>query len=378
METMMNNNSERPEALEPKTVVSTKEVIILVLTCLITGFLMKLPQLIGGQLNDFPFYEKNAGLILFLGLSAYWLFTNKQVKRKQLLFTLIAFVVTAVYINLLPSVKGSHSIMLAYIHLPLLLWCLYGVVYIDFDTKNTLRRMDYLKYNGDMAVLTAIILIAGALLTGLSIGLFSAIGMNIERFYTDYVVIVGLVSAPIVATYVVKNHPSVTHKIAPIIAGIFTPLVLLTLVVFLISIAVTGKDPYNDRDFLLVFNVMLLGVMALIVFSVSETTVKKGKRFTIFILVALSLVALLVDVVALSAIVYRLGEYGFTPNRTAVLGSNLLIFGNLLLIMIELFKVAFKGLAFEGVERIITRYLPIYTAWTLFVTFFFPLIFGMK
>jgi hypothetical protein len=82
--------------------------------------------------------------------------------------------------------------------------------------------------------------------------------------------------------------------------------------------------------------------------------------------------------VALSAIVYRLGEYGFTPNRTAVLGSNLLIFGHLVLIMIDLFKVVFKRRAFDGVERTISRYLPVYMIWTIVVTFAFPFLFGMK
>jgi len=95
-------------------------------------------------------------------------------------------------------------------------------------------------------------------------------------------------------------------------------------------------------------------------------------------LFGLSIITLLVDLVALSAIVYRLGEYGFTPNRTAVLGSNLLIFGHLVLIMIDLFKVTFKGGQFDGVERTIARYLPVYTVWTIVVTFGFPFLFGMK
>jgi len=51
---------------------------------------------------------------------------------------------------------------------------------------------------------------------------------------------------------------------------------LITLVIYLISIILTGKDPYSDRDFLLVFNLMLLGVMAIIVFSVTGTSVNKN------------------------------------------------------------------------------------------------------
>jgi hypothetical protein len=378
MEAQMPENGVTPVTLESKKTVRNNDILFLIVACLITGFLIKLPQVVGFLPQEFQFYQKDAGLILFLGLSTYVFLTNKHLVMKHLFISLAVFAVSAVYINLLPTVKESHSISLAYIHLPLLLWCLYGLIFIDFNTKDLNRRMDYLKYNGDIAILSAIILIAGAMLTAVTLGLFSAIDMNIETFYGDYVVVLGLVSAPIVATYIIKTYPAVTQKIAPIIANLFTPLVVITLVIFLISMVVTGKDPYNDRDFLLVFNLLLLGVMALIVFSVTETTLSKPKRFNVWMLFGLSIITLLVDLVALSAIVYRLGEYGFTPNRTAVLGSNLLIFGHLVLIMIDLFKVTFKGGQFDGVERTIARYLPVYTVWTIVVTFGFPFLFGMK
>ena len=141
---------------------------------------------------------------------------------------------------------------------------------------------------------------------------------------------------------------------------------------------VTGKDPYNDRDFLLVFNLMLLGVMAIVVFSVAGTSTHEKQRFNEWILFMLSLLTLVVDLVALSAIIYRVGEFGFTPNRTAVLGSNLLIFVHLVLITIDLFKVVRKGKKMKIVEQTIVKYLPLYTAWTLLVTFLFPVIFGWK
>ena len=358
--------------------IQRMDVYFLILACLITGFLIKIPQLFEMDMSAFLFYEKNAGLIVLLGLSLYSFLTKPQVNIKPLALSIIVFGLSAVYINLLPSDLESHSIILACIHLPLFLWCIYGLVFIDFDTRDKSRRIDYIKYNGDVAILTAIILIAGGILAVVTLGLFTAIELEIERFYFDYVIILGAVSSPIVATYVVKGFPAVTNKIAPIIAGIFSPLVLITLVVYLISIAVTGKDPYNDRDFLIAFNLMLLGVMAIIVFSVSETSLNKKHRFNELTLFALSIVTLIVDIIALSAILYRLGEFGFTPNRTVVLGSNLLIFGNLVLIMIDLFKAGFKGKDFKMVELTIARYLPIYMLWTIFITFGLPFIFGMK
>jgi hypothetical protein len=344
----------------------------------VTGLMIKIPQLTNPNINTDLFYEKNAALIVFLGLSAFVLLTKKQINTKFLIISALLFIISAVYINLLPSDRDSHSINLAYIHLPLFLWCLYGFIFIGFDANDRIKRIDYIKYNGDLAILGAIILIAGGILTAVTLGLFSAIDLDIEKFYFDYIVIIGLVSVPIVATFIINSFPSITTKIAPVIATIFSPLVLATLIIYLVSIVLTGKDPYSDRDFLIVFNLLLLGVMAIIVFSVSETSEGEKQKFSKLTLFLLSIITLIVDLIALSAIVYRLGEYGFSPNRTAVLGSNLLIFGNLVWIMIELFRVCCKGDDIKEVELIIARYLPVYALWTIFVTFGFPLIFGMK
>jgi hypothetical protein len=82
--------------------------------------------------------------------------------------------------------------------------------------------------------------------------------------------------------------------------------------------------------------------------------------------------------VALSAILFRISEGGFTPNRAAVLGGNVLILINLLLVALQLFKVLSKGADSSGVGRSISSYLPVYVAWTVIVTFIFPLLFGFK
>jgi hypothetical protein len=224
----------------------------------------------------------------------------------------------------------------------------------------------------------AIMAIAGGILTGITIGLFDAIGINIENFYMKNVVIVGAVSVPIVATYILRNYTVLTNKIAPVIAAIFSPLVLLTAVVFLVALAVSGKDPYSDRDFLLMFNLMLLGVMAVIVFSISETSVEAKQKFNERVLFTLSIITVIIDLIALSAIFYRLGAFGITPNRLAVLGSNILVLGNLVLIIIDLYKVNFRKVSIREVELTIAKYLPVYLVWILFVIIGFPLIFGLK
>jgi hypothetical protein len=123
---------------------------------------------------------------------------------------------------------------------------------------------------------------------------------------------------------------------------------------------------------------MLIGVMGIVVFSIAETSTNKRQRFSEIVLFILAIVTLIIDLIALSAILYRLGEFGFTPNRIVVLGSNLLIFGNLLIITFNLFGVIFKGNELKTVDKTIAKYLPVYVFWTIFVVFILPIIFGYK
>jgi hypothetical protein len=226
--------------------------------------------------------------------------------------------------------------------------------------------------------MTGLLVIAGGILTGITIGLFSVIGFNIEKFYFEYIVIFGLAALPIVATYITQTNPQLVNKVSPVIAKIFSPLVLITLVVYLVAILFSGKDPYNDRDFLMVFNFLLIGVMAIILFSVTETSTKSENWTGNLILLALSIVTVIVNGIALSAILFRISEWGITPNRLAVLGANILMLINLFMVIFRLYKSISKKTDINEVGNSISMFLPIYILWTIIVTFIFPLIFHFK
>ncbi len=352
------------------------DILALLLSAAMAAFLIKLPVWFGFDPDATHFLQRNAIWIAFFGLSLYTILSLKQFNTRKLIYTGVAFLVPVVYMNLLPVLPFSHTINLAYVHLPLLMWAIFGMVYMDWDFTSKTKRIEYIKYNGELAVLGAIILIAGAALTGITIGLFEVIDIQIENFYMNYIAMMGLVAAPILTAFIVRFFPTISSKVPPIIARIFSPLVLITLIVYLVAMAVSGRNPYLDREFLVIFNVLLVGVMALIVFSVSEAASGSKQRFNELTLFLLSAITLIVNLVALSAIVYRLGEYGFTPNRTAVLGSNLLIFIHLAWIMVDLFKVNFRKAGIKKVENTIATFLPIYALWTIIVIFGFPIIFG--
>jgi len=226
--------------------------------------------------------------------------------------------------------------------------------------------------------MTTIILISGGILSAFTISLFELIDLKIVEFYMMNIGILGLSTAPIIGTYLVQTNPQIINKVSPIIAKLFTPLVLVMLTAFLGTILFTGKDPYNDRDFLILFNVLLIAVMALILFSLSESSKNDIGFWAIALLLGLAIVTVIINGIALSAIIFRISEWGFTPNRIAVLGSNLLILSNLLIVTFYLQKSVKNPSLFVLAEKSIASFLPIYSLWAAIVVFLFPFLFGFN
>lgn len=352
-----------------------KDMVFVIIASLLAGVIAKLPAFL--TISEDFFYPRNIGFIIFPLLTVYFSWKNK-LSTNKIAFLVGASLLGLIFINFLPDAKNSDTLILSCIHLLLFLWSILGFAFVGETRNIDEKRLNYLRYNGDLIVMTTLILIAGAIMTGITIGLFSLIGFNIEKFYFDYFGIFGLAAAPIVGTYLTQTNPQLVGKVSPVIAKIFSPLVLVMLVIYLVAIVYSGKDPYNDREFLLMFNALLIGVMAIIFFSVAETSKSMTSQAEVWILLLLSVVTVLVNGIALSAILFRIAEMGITPNRAAVLGGNVLILINLLLVTAQLFKVLSKKADISGVGKAIALYLPIYFVWTIIVTFIFPLIFGFK
>src|SRR5690606_26680820 len=129
----------------------------------------------------------------------------------------------------------SDTLILSCIHLVLFLWSVMGFAFVGEIKNNYERRLAYLRFNGDLVVMTTLIVIAGGILTAITIGLFQLIGINIEEFYFQNIVVFGLPAAPIFGTYLIQTNPQLVGKVSPVIAKIFSPLVLVMLVIYLVA-----------------------------------------------------------------------------------------------------------------------------------------------
>jgi hypothetical protein len=351
------------------------EIIIVIAFALIAGLIAHIPNFTG--IDQEYFFSRNISFVVFPVLSIYFMWKQKLV-FKQWLFPLLATLIAAIYINLLPNNTSSSSIALSLIHMPIFLWAIFGYSFLGENLKSNQSRISFLRYNGDLVVMSGILLLSTIIFSAITVNLFDLIGINIEIFYFQNIMIWGLAAIPIVATYLIQTNAQLINKVSPIIAKIFTPLVFMNLFIYISAMLYTKKYPYQDRNLLLLFNVLLMGVMALILFSIAEAGKTAKNKFSLIMLFSLSVLTIIVNCIALSAIVYRINEFGFSANRIAVLGGNLLIFINLVLVSYKLFLASFKNADIEEIERSIAGYLPVYAIWTGLIAFIIPIIFQYK
>jgi hypothetical protein len=354
---------------------SKKELLFVLISVLIAGLLAKFPMLFGIE-QEF-YYPRNIGFIILPILTFYFAWKNK-LPLKKIAAIAGMIVISWIYINILPANPHSDTLVLACIHLPFFLWVLFGISYSDNGQKKLQINLDFLRFNGDVAVMSALLGIAGILMSGITIGLFELIGLKIEKFYMENVVVFGLPAIPLIATYLTQLNPQLVNKVSPVVAKLFSPAVLIMLFIYLGTIIILKKNPYNDREFLLIFNLLLIGVMALIFFSVAGTTDKNSNKTETWILLLLAVITIIVNFVALSAITYRISEWGITPNRIAVFGANILILINLLIVATKLSKTVQTSGEISVVGMSIVKYIPVYFVWVILIVFVLPLLFGFQ
>jgi len=369
---------------------SYKNILLVILLSLITGSIIKLPQFIP-TIDEGWFYSKNLAGTIVISLIIYFLF--QRIHSKRSIAIIISIALGAIlYLNLLPDISAyefnksyrtfSDAIAVAYLHIPLFLWLLLGVSINGMDWKKTTERMNYLRYNGELIIYTTMILIGGIVLTGITLALLSLVENSYElsSWYEENVIVYGAVAAPIVATFLIEKLIGSRLNIAPVLAKIFTPLFLLTTIAYLIIMVIYQKSPFDDRDTLIAFNALLIIVLGLSMFSIAERNPVAPSGISDYMNIGLILATLVIDLLALSAVLFRLTNdvYGLTPNRIAILGINLLVFGHLVGIFLYYVRFISNKSSFTKLESWITRFLPVYAVWAVVISLALPLIFWYR
>jgi hypothetical protein len=355
-----------------------REATVAVGLAVAAGVSIKIPELFGLSIDSeptFPFYARNFSLFALPFLAAF-LAWKRALPTGVWAWLGGAFLAAALVINLLPFVPEGHTQLLAIMHLPMALWLAVGIAYAGGQWRDPRQRMNYVRFSGESFIYYVLFALGGGVLMAITMLVFEAAGMDAEPLVTLWILPCGGVGAVVIAGWLVEAKQSVIENMAPVLTLVFTPLFTLMLLAFLGAMAWTGSGINVEREALIAFDLLLVVVVGLHLYALSARDPQAEPGLFDKLQLVLVVCALLVDAMALWAILARISEFGFSPNRVAALGENLILLANLggAAVLYALFLRGRRG--FASMERWQTNFLPVYLVWAVVVVVLFPMIFG--
>jgi hypothetical protein len=335
----------------------------------------KMPALLGFPMEqNAGSYLRNASLFVLPFLTGYFAW-KRRLEPGVLRWLALALVAGGIFANVYPVVPNGSSEGLSALHLPMALWFVVGVAYAGGRWRQVAGRMDFIRFSGELFIYYVLIALGGVVFTGFTLMIFRAIGINAEPFVQSWLIPCGALGAVLVGSWLVEAKQSVIENMAPVLTRIFTPLFALMLVMFLATLLWTGRGVGIQREVLIGFDLLLALVLGLLLYSISARDPRQAPGAFDLVQVVLVIGALLADAFALWAIAARINEFGFTPNRVAALGENVILLVNLGWSAVLYIRFLRGGGSFADLERWQTDYLVIYPAWAAIVVVAFPPLF---
>ncbi len=332
------------------------------------------------RLGGFPdapdaWVVRNLALFVFPVLAASFAIERKLDAREWLV-TAAAFVGAALVVNLSPIEAGSAVDLLVALHLPVVLWFALAYPYTGARIGSGDRRMDFVRFTGEWFIYYVLIALGGGVLLALTGLVLEPIDPDLGELVIEWVLPSGAAGAVIVAAWLVESKQQVVENMAPVLTMVFSPLFALMLTVAAVTYAFTGVAGDFDRELLGLFDVLLVVVLGLVLYALSARESDRPVGLMDRVQLVAVLAALVLDGLVVASMLARVGELGFTPNRVAALGLNIVLLVNLAGTAWLLLRSIRRHASLDPLARWQTAYLPVFAIWAGFVVVFVPPIFG--
>lgn len=289
-------------------------------------------------------------------------------------------------INTIENIKVySQFYYIKYIFSVIIFFIIIALSYNGFQVLNSKTISEFFTFSADISIFAC--LIAGVVST--VFGIFATIVIFLIKDIfniLDEEIIIKLIVLSIsflssifpFLVYIV--YKKMKTNISIYLSRILMPFSLLFIFILLLLLLMPDIRPYDNRVTFVLYNIML-AVIVLNMFFVRADY--KSSIFTKALYIVLPIVAILFDILVLTSSLYRLAEYGITPNKITLVGTNLVMLGNLVFItffniksILNIFKnnediKDIKNITIGDTKNVL--YIYVYAAWAFIVCFIMPL-----
>jgi hypothetical protein len=347
---------------------------------------IQLARLAAGFPDEEPtWFARNLSVFVLPFLAAYFAH-RRELGIRGWALAAAPFVCAALVVNLYPWGGGSgteafatdsDTEVLAILFLPVALWFAVAFPYMGGTLRSHERRMDFVRFTGEWVIYYVLIALGGAVLMGLTAAVLEPAGVDVERV-AEWVIPSGAAGAVVVAAWLVESKQRVVENMAPVLTLLFTPLFAVMLACAAVVYAVTGLGGAFDRELLSVLDVLLVVVLGLVLYGMSARAPSTTPGWMDGIQLVAVVSALVLDLMVLGVMLSRIGDLGFTPNRTAALGLNLVLLVNLAGAALLSARFLRGRTTFHRLERWQTSYLFVFAVFAASVVVVLPLVFGFS
>jgi hypothetical protein len=339
---------------------------------------IQIARLAAGFPDEEPiWFARNLSLFVLPFLAIYFA-RRRELDIRHWALAAAPFALAALVVNLYPWGEDSDTQILVVLSLPVTLWFAVAYPYMGGTVGSHGRRMDFVRFTGEWFIYYVLIALGGGVLMGLTAAILEPAGVDVERV-AEWVLPSGAAGAVVVAAWLVESKQRVVENMAPVLTMLFTPLFAVMLACAAVVYAVTGLGGAFDRELLTVIDALLVVVLALVLYGMSArdpSTSSPGWMDAIQLVAVVS--ALVLDLMVLGAMIARIGDLGFTPNRTAALGLNLVLLANLAVAAWLTARFLTRRTGLHQLERWQTTYLPVFALYAAAVVVVLPLLFAFE
>jgi hypothetical protein len=236
-------------------------------------------------------------------------------------------------------------------------------------------------------ITAGVYLIFGVAFGMITLGMFAALNVTPPELIIRLIAAGGFGLIPIMAVATMYD-PLVSPEAQDFNQGlskfVFTimrlllPLTLMVLVIYLFVIPFNFTAPFQNRNLLIVYNVMQFAIIGLLIGATPLKVEDLSQKLQTWLrrgIIAVAILAIIISLYALSAVIYRTAIDGITLNRMTIIGWNII---NIAILGVLIYTQLAKGISspwHERIQKVFSRATTAYLVWSIFLIVALPLIF---